>query len=286
MEAFVALAEERHFGRAAARLSMTTSSLSKRIRELERTVGARLFDRTSRSVVPTPAAKLLLDQARVLIVEADLFRSLSVEAASGAAGHVLLVHAPNNFDFVTDVVRSLRVKHPELRLDHRERPNAEVAAAVAAGEASLGTCWGELLPGLGSHCFDVLTLDTIFVPQHHRLAGRESVDTDDLDGETFLLTGPDPAELWRDRDIEITVRRLPIGGREELATRVETGEGLVLTASRAVPRYHHRAVVAVPLRDPSAWGHLPQHLVWRIDDDSPAVREIVALTREAYPSQA
>jgi DNA-binding transcriptional LysR family regulator len=280
MEAFVALAEERHFGRAAARLSVTTSSLSKRIRELERSVGVRLFDRTSRSVAPTPAAKLLLDQARVLVAEARRFRSLAAEAAGGSAGHLRLVYAANHFDFVAGILRAVRQRHPDIRLDHVQKPNPEVAPAVVAGEASLGACWGDVPPGLDRYCFDILVLDTVFVPERHRLAGHDSVDVADLDGETFVLTGPDPAELWRDRGVTIDVRRLPIGGRDELATRVETGDGLVLTSSRAVPRYRHRAVVPVALSEPSAWGHLPQHLVWRHDDDSPALRQVVTISRQ------
>ena len=61
---FVAVAEELHLGRAAIRCRMTTSAVSKRLQHLERTVGVRLFDRTSRRVTLTPAAMTLIGPAR------------------------------------------------------------------------------------------------------------------------------------------------------------------------------------------------------------------------------
>ena len=64
---FVAVAEERHFGRAAARLHVTTPPLSQRIRELEQALGVALFERTSRRVALTPAGERLLVDARAVL---------------------------------------------------------------------------------------------------------------------------------------------------------------------------------------------------------------------------
>ncbi|EIV92684.1 LysR family transcriptional regulator [Frankia sp. QA3] len=279
LEVLVALADELHFGRAAARLGMSTSSVSKRLQDFEASIGIRLFDRTSRRVALTPEARPLLDQARLVLASIETFRAVVADTRSGAAGTVGLFHASNHFDVVSLLVRSLQSRHPQLRLDYRERPNGEIAASVLAGRTSLGMCWGDVPAGLELYRFDVLMLDTIFVPASHPLAGRSEIGLPDLDGETFILTGPDPTTFWRTAGIDITVRRLPIWGRDELATRVETGEGIVLTASRAVPRYRHRAVVAVPLADPASWFQLDQLLVWRADEISPAVRNVVATTK-------
>ena len=68
---FVAVAEELHFGRAAERLHMSQSPLSRAIRELERELGVVLFVRTTRRVELTPAGSLLLERARRALAEID-----------------------------------------------------------------------------------------------------------------------------------------------------------------------------------------------------------------------
>jgi DNA-binding transcriptional LysR family regulator len=64
LEAFVAVAEELHFGRAAERLRVTPSRVSQAVRQLERRVGGPLFERTSRRVQLTPLGRRLLDEVR------------------------------------------------------------------------------------------------------------------------------------------------------------------------------------------------------------------------------
>src|SRR6476660_6040147 len=70
---FVAVAEERHFGRAATRLHMSAPPLSQRIRELEADLGLALFERSSRNVKLTPAGERLLGDARAVLAAVDRF---------------------------------------------------------------------------------------------------------------------------------------------------------------------------------------------------------------------
>ena len=83
---FVAVAEELHFGRAAARVHMSQSPLSRAIRELERDLGVVLFVRTTRRVELTAAGTALLARARRAIAEVDLAVADARRAARGARG--------------------------------------------------------------------------------------------------------------------------------------------------------------------------------------------------------
>ncbi|MCW5671256.1 MAG: LysR family transcriptional regulator, partial [Hydrogenophaga sp.] len=83
---FAALAEELHFGRAAARLHMTQPPLTQAIAGLEQALGVRLFDRTRRSVALTPAGRALVPEVRDLLGRAQALPELARAAAAGELG--------------------------------------------------------------------------------------------------------------------------------------------------------------------------------------------------------
>src|SRR6187402_460889 len=92
---FVALAEELHFGRAAARLGISQPPLSQQIMILERTLSARLLNRTNRRVELTQAGALFLAEARTILERADRAVSIAKRAESGELGELRIAMFPS-----------------------------------------------------------------------------------------------------------------------------------------------------------------------------------------------
>jgi len=135
LRCFVAVAEELHFGRAAARLHMAQPPLSQRVRALETALGARLLDRTSRRVALTPAGRALLPEARALLARADGLSDVVAEAVAGAARPVLRAAVAPDFpaEVVAALQRAFRT-HTDAVLELAPRGPAAVRVELGNGE--------------------------------------------------------------------------------------------------------------------------------------------------------
>jgi DNA-binding transcriptional LysR family regulator len=122
---FVAVAEELHFGRAADRLHMSQSPLSRAIRELERELGVVLFVRTTRHVELTAAGSALLEHARRALVELDAAVDDARLAAGPAHGELALGYGPFSGSVATWITQETAAQHPdrEVRLDEDVTPD-------------------------------------------------------------------------------------------------------------------------------------------------------------------
>ncbi|MFI0351421.1 LysR family transcriptional regulator [Actinomadura sp. 9N407] len=139
LRCFVVVAEELHFGHAAERLGMAQPPLSQRIQRLERELGVRLFDRSSRRVELTAPGRLLLEEAREFLARADRIYSLADRARAGDAG-ALRAGLPSGLggDVVAAIIAAFRERSPELRLDLRELPTGDQVRALADGVLDVG----------------------------------------------------------------------------------------------------------------------------------------------------
>ncbi|WP_133911589.1 LysR family transcriptional regulator [Streptomyces sp. NBC_00582] len=251
---FTAVAEHRHFGRAAEALHITQPSLSRQIRRLERQVGARLLDRGARGTRLTEAGEVFLPRAETLL-----------RAAAEAAARARAAAAPDRITvgftsglIVTPAVRELRRLHPE------------------ADVTTVHLDWAEARKALLHHRVDALVVRLPFaddrlevtvlyeeprvlvVPRDHRLAGRESVTLDDIADEPLPRVPdahPEWNAFWR-VDPRPDGSPAPDGplvrGLEDKLEAVAEGRALIITAGvRGRPL--RRDLTVVPLRglDPS-----------------------------------
>lgn len=137
---FVAVAEEKHFGRAAHRLHIVQPALSMQIRALEEDMGGPLFVRTSRRVELTEAGALLLIEARRTLAQAERAKSVVQRSLRGEIGSVKVGFAGNAV-LTGKLADNLRVFHrgyPEAQLQIIEMEPHLQGEAILAGHLDVG----------------------------------------------------------------------------------------------------------------------------------------------------
>ena len=118
---FVTVAEELHFGRAAARLHMTQPPLSQAIFALEALLGAALFDRNRRGVALTAAGTALLPEARRLLLQAGELAGLVERAALGETGKLVLAFVSSaDYSVLPPFLRAYRAAYPHVQITLQE----------------------------------------------------------------------------------------------------------------------------------------------------------------------
>jgi DNA-binding transcriptional LysR family regulator len=136
---FVAVAEEMHFGRAAARLAMTQPPLSQAIRALEDMLGVALFVRTKRSVELTPVGQDLLPEVRRLLAGADGLRPLAQSLARGEAGVLSLAFVSTaDYGLLPVLLRAFGARFPGVRLQLTEATSDVQVEELVAGRIDAG----------------------------------------------------------------------------------------------------------------------------------------------------
>jgi len=199
---FLAVAEELHFGRAAARLYISQPSLSNQIRKLERTLGTDLFVRTSRKVELTPAGRALLEEAPLALGALEHAAERARLAGAGIAGTVRLGYAPMaGYETLGAILTSVEHDSPNVTVIATELFSAEIPARVLAGELDIGLAlFPETMRGVRSEPLRMEPL-ALLLGKHHRLADVDSIPLTSLENETLLLFPRELAPGYYDRVI-------------------------------------------------------------------------------------
>jgi len=187
---FVTLAEELHFGRAAARLHMTQPPLTQAMQGLERTLGVPLFARTRRSVALTPAGAALLPQARRLLAAAEALPRVAQAAAAGLAGQLRLAFVSSiAYGPLPEWLRSFRDAHPDVQLQLREATLDVQLAAFDADEIDAGFVLhapGAVPPGFAAWAVQQEPM-VMALPDSHPAAARPVLRLADVAAEPLVI---------------------------------------------------------------------------------------------------
>ncbi len=185
---FTAVAEELHFGRAAARLHISQAPLSTQIQNLEREIGHRLLHRTTRSVELTAAgaefyrrAAAVLGQAGELTTDLDLVEQ-------GKAGQLRVGFVSSaSYELLPRAIRLFRETAPGVRLEALPMTSGEQADHLRRGELDLGIIRGENgAPGLAGE--EVFREEIVAcLPSDHALAAAEELRAEELSSEPLIF---------------------------------------------------------------------------------------------------
>jgi LysR family transcriptional regulator, hydrogen peroxide-inducible genes activator len=217
----VALADERHFGRAAERSHVSQPTLSAQIRKLEEYLGAPLVERQPRRVSLTATGERVVARARRLLQEADAIIELARADRDPLSGNLKLALIPTVGPYLLPLVAPrLRRELPKLKLFLYEYQTAILLEKLHAGEIDVGILALPVpLDGLESEpLYDEPF--TLAVPAGHALAGRERIRIADLGDETLLLL--EDGHCLRDQALEVCSRVSVRESADYRATSLET----------------------------------------------------------------
>jgi DNA-binding transcriptional LysR family regulator len=278
---FVTLAEELHFGRAAAREHIVQSALSQQIRRLERELNVRLFNRDTHHVGLTPAGAAFLVDARQLLAHAE---RAAAAARRATAPPVLRAGMPDACcDSVPRLLQVVQERYLDLEIHQVEAGVPEQLRLLAEGKLDIGFGRASMAPpGISA---ELVRLDPlgVLVPAGHRLAHLAAVPIALLDGEPLLLPAGGQAPEFTEFVTEVcqTAGITPAWHRGTVAS-VRAAADLACHG-RCVPCVPASCASALPgvswkaLTEPEAY--YPWSVLWRSGDRAKPVTIAVASAR-------
>lgn len=193
---FVALAEELHFGKAAARLDIAQPALTQQIKALERAVGATLFNRTKRSVALSTAGQLMLEEARQLLRHADRTRAIAVQAGRGELGIVEIgfVGSATFSGVLASAILSFRQTRPQVDLRLYEMGIAQQLIQLDERKLDVGFVRPPVRNCPAGVVIETVTTEDIIlaINEHHPFATRDPLYVRDLKDELFIVPSLQP----------------------------------------------------------------------------------------------
>lgn len=290
ISAFVAVAEELHFGRAADRLGVGQSPLSQTVRKLEKELATTLFERSTRSVALTPAGRSFLPHARRMLDELDLgFRSVSA-ASTGEYGHVTIgFSGALNHLTLPPLTRSARHRYPGIALSLVHQVVTEQALRqLQSGEIHLA------FVGLPVQAPDVRTRSIAreplgaILPSDHPFADKVQIDLSELAQDDFVALPTHLGSSLRETMIQACLAK---GFRPKIVQEVvdpylvlsfvAAGVGVSLMPTCVEPIMPAGSVF-VPLQGPVPI--VETGIAWNPENMSRALEIILGVAEETLPT--
>lgn len=280
---FIAVAEERHFGRAAKRLHIAQPPLSQQIRQFEEQLGAKLFDRTTRRVDLTAAGALMLERGRSILNDVEALQADVYQVGQGATGvlHVGFSGA-STYSVMPRIVRAAGTAYPGLTLDlHGEMltPAMERGLLEHTLDAAI------LRPPVSSPEIDFRIINreplVVALPTHSPLASDRPLSMVELTEQRFVTYPPESvmyrmtADLCREAGFQHRVSQMA-QETSTILSFVAAGGGVALMPA-SVRSVQLRGVRYRELEDSP---HAELAVAWRREDRSVLLSNFIQLVTE------
>jgi DNA-binding transcriptional LysR family regulator len=292
LEAFVAVAEELHFSRAAQRLQMAQPPLSYRIQQLEKELKLKLFVRNTRSVTLTDAGERLLGPARKVLADVELAHAAARALTAGESGRIRLGFAgASSSKILPALAQEVRRRYPGIDLVLQGQTYAGAALdQVVRGQLDLGFV---RLPVRHSEVsYRVIEHERLIcaLPSSHRLAGEDEVSLASLADDPFISFPAEGGSTLRAALLDACAKagvspRIVQEAPDSytILALVAAGAGATLTLT-SVRHVQPTGVAYIPIAGEPIWLHAA--LAWRTDNASPALARVLDICAEVLPEPA
>ncbi|NED83450.1 transcriptional regulator CynR [Streptomyces sp. SID11233] len=189
----LAVAEHANFTRAAEELHISQPTLSQQVKQLERTVGVQLLDRSGRAVRLTDAGESYAHYARRALQDLAAAERAVLDVRDLSRGALRLAMTPTFTAYlIGPLAELLHTRHPGITLDVRELPQDRIESALLADELDLGIAFhGPHLPGISATDLFTETLSLVVGPRHSRTGSTRALPVTSLTGQPLALLSGD-----------------------------------------------------------------------------------------------
>jgi DNA-binding transcriptional LysR family regulator len=286
---FVMVAEELHFSRAAARLNITTPSLSQQIRALEYMLGARLFKRRTKSAVElTHAGKRFLGEAQTSLKQIAHTELIGRRAARGDTGMIALgyVFSASCSGLISRAIKQFKQSHPDVSIQARLVETLPQFKAIIDGSLDVGVM---RMPRRYPPNLTGLLIERqrfcLALPEGHRLLNQKQIVPEDLEGEPLIAA---PLEMepgfWGNISAVVPARmHVNIIERAPDAFTMLTLVGAGLGVGVVSGSLSKLAITGVVYRDIAGVTRQADHVaVYRKNEASPMVTNFIKSLRQNF----
>ena len=280
LEMFIALAAERHFGRAAEMCGVTQPSLSSAIRQLEDQLGVQLVYRGSRFQGLTPEGQRVLDWARRIVGDMRALRDEMRAVHAGLSGNLRIGVIPTALPMIAELTAPFTARHPNLRVTILSRTSAEILAGIDSLELDAGITYLDNEP-LGR------VAQTPLYTEFYRFLCAPNSPLSALDQVTWAMLASEPlclltSDMQNRRIInqhlaEAGARVVPSvesNSTIALIAHVRTGRWASIVPKKLAEMFTGQGLIAIPVVDPEA-EHTVGLITARHDPQTPVLQALI-----------